>query len=266
MIFDGLLKNTHVQIVGMVIADGIPFSWAGVKKLKKYLQKMGAKFAVLLLWQQCVQIFLFSIFRFLGRKTRLRSLENAAKNAQIPVLRLSNINGPEAIQALRLLQPDIIVSAYFNQILKREALSIARIAHLNVHPGWIPAYRGAMAYFWVLKNGERNAGVTIHEMDEGIDTGRILIRQSFALEPQWTQEQVLYKTASIGRQLLARVLHSIADGSFSTLEVDTTGEPEGSFSIPAKKDVSLYSSHRRFFRIRDILMHIRSVSDSPENT
>ena len=82
---------------------------------------------------------------------------------------------------MRQCQPDVLVSAYFSQILKSEIIQLPRFGVLNIHPGWLPAYRGAMAYFWVLHNGSDPGGVSVHWIDEGIDTGEILERRFFRI-------------------------------------------------------------------------------------
>lgn len=90
-------------------------------------------------------------------------------------------------------------------------LQVARFGVLNIHPGWLPAYRGAMAYFWVLHNGGECGGVSVHWIDEGIDTGEILERRSFPIAEHATQETVLMLTAVIGARLLRRVIRRLQD-------------------------------------------------------
>ena len=89
---------------------------------------------------------------------------------------MHDINHPTVINLIQDLKPDIIVSAYFNQIIKEPVIDLPKFGILNIHPGWLPAYRGAMAYFWVLKNGSEKAGVSIHWIDKGIDTGELVSR------------------------------------------------------------------------------------------
>ncbi len=109
-----------------------------------------------------------------------------------------------------------------------------------------------MAYFWVLKNGSQRGGVTVHWIDEGIDTGAILARRSFHLTEKATQETVLMMTAVIGAALVRRIVKKIiADEKLNTFSIDQ--EENNYYALPAEKDFGLYFQRRRFFRIRDIL-------------
>ncbi|MGK0298115.1 MAG: methionyl-tRNA formyltransferase [Gammaproteobacteria bacterium] len=87
---------------------------------------------------------------------------------------MSNINHSSVIRLIQDIKPDLIVSAYFNQIIKEPIINLPRLGILNMHPGWLPAYRGVMAYFWVLKNGSDEAGVSIHWIGKGIDAGELV--------------------------------------------------------------------------------------------
>ena len=79
-----------------------------------------------------------------------------------------------------------------------------KIGVINIHPGWLPSYRGSLSYFWALKNGEDKAGVSIHWMDEGLDTGAIIDRKKFRIDKNATQQQVLVETALIAGRMLQR--------------------------------------------------------------
>jgi folate-dependent phosphoribosylglycinamide formyltransferase PurN len=83
---------------------------------------------------------------------RLLPAWKIARERNIPVFETRDINAADSLEFVRQCQPDLLVSAYFSQILKSVILQIARLGVLNVHPGWLPSYRGAMAYFWVLHN------------------------------------------------------------------------------------------------------------------
>lgn len=77
---------------------------------------------------------------------------------------------------------------------------------------WLPAYRVAMTYFWVLHNGSDRGGVSVHWIDKGIDTGEIIERRSFPIAEHATQETVLMLTAVIGARLLRRVIRRLQNG------------------------------------------------------
>ena len=125
---------------------------------------------------------------------------------------------------------------------------------MNVHPGWLPAYKGAMTYLWVLRHGREKAGVTLHWIDEGIDTGEIIARRSFKLLPGMTQQNVLVETAVVGAGLLKDVGRKLALGDDPGSIVP---EEDQYYPMPGEKEFHAYFSKRRFFRIRDLFASIR---------
>ncbi len=133
-------------------------------------------------------------------------------------------------------------------------MQVARFGVLNIHPGWLPSYRGAMAYFWVLHNDSERGGVSVHWIDEGIDTGEILERRSFALPQNATQETVLMLTAVIGTRLLRRVIKRLQAGQAAhQVSDDKEIAQAGYYPLPGGKEFASYFARRRFFRIRDLL-------------
>lgn len=252
-ILNRLAKAKEMRIVGVIKARPASFTSKGVKKLKKHLKKVGWRFGWLIFWQQLIQVVAYGlvlITPFLRR--RLTPGWVLAKQKGIPIHYCKSINDKECLDVIRALKPDLIISAYFNQILKKEAIQAPRIGVLNVHPGWLPAYRGAMCYFWVLKNAEERGGVTVHWIDEGIDTGEILARKSFHLKAGWTQQKVLALTAIIGARLLKRIGRKLYNGEQPAPMSQPDREGAAYYPMPAEADFEDYFAERRYFRIRDI--------------
>lgn len=117
------------------------------------------------------------IIAFLSK--RLKPAWRIAKDNQIPVFHCVNINDPSTVKYISQLNPDLLISAYFSQILKTDIINITCLGVINVHPGSLPSYKGTMAYFWVLAKCFDRAGVSIHWIDEGIDTGELIAQKSF---------------------------------------------------------------------------------------
>jgi len=129
---------------------------------------------------------------------------------------------------------------------------------LNVHPGWLPVYRGAMAYFWVLRQGDESAGVSVHWIDEGVDTGSLVARRSFVIKPGMTQQRVLTITAIIGARLLKRIGQKLLSGQMpDTIKVNI--QKASYYPMPDSDDFNEYFKTRRFFRIRDLLRYILKI-------
>lgn len=247
-----LHKSDDITIVGIVRAEPAPLTWKGLKKGYRQLRSIGLQFAWLLLWQRFVQFVVFYVIAPLCKREHLMAAWQLADRHGIPSLKTANINSQRALHFLRALEPDVILSVYFSQILKEPVLSLPPLGAYNVHPGWLPDYKGAMNYFWVIRNGEDRAGVSVHRMDAGIDTGPLLARRNFIISPGATQQEVLIRTAIIGARLLRRILHAMARGVMPTaLQVEAQ---EGRYySVPGHADFREYFSRRRFFRIRNTM-------------
>jgi len=241
----------EIEIVGVVRAEPAALSRQGLQKTFERVSRIGWRFAALLAWQRIVQFVMFYVVGPLVARRRLMSAWQLADRHGIPSHETSNINGEAARAFLEGLQPDLLISAYFAQIVKAPVLAIPRLGALNVHPGWLPDYKGAMNYFWVVKNCEDRAGVSVHWMDEGIDTGAVLARRSFVLRPDATQQQVLTVTALIGARLLERVIRRLHRGERPAALPAATHSGRY-FPMPGADDFDDYFARRRFFRIRDI--------------
>jgi methionyl-tRNA formyltransferase len=100
------------------------------------------------------------------------------------VLQAANVNTPVFVERIVRLEPDLGISISCDQILRRKVLDSARLGFLNFHAGLLPCYRGRNVINWAIINGETQIGVTAHMVDEGIDTGDIVLQRSIPIE--WT--------------------------------------------------------------------------------
>lgn len=254
-----MLDSPEFEIIGLVKSQPLEFSASGAKKIRKHLNKVGWRFGWLLFWQQMIQGLGYLISLIIPyRKNRLLPAWSLAKENNIPVHDCLSVNDAESLRFITDLQPDLIISAYFNQIIKPPLIALPKLGILNVHPGWLPIYRGAMAYFWVLKNGHESAGVSVHWIDEGIDTGSLVARRSFIIKQGMTQQRVLSITAIIGARLLKSVGRTLLSGENpKTISVDQ--EQISYYPLPGSDDFDEYFKTKRFFRIRDLLSTILRI-------
>jgi methionyl-tRNA formyltransferase len=110
-------------------------------------------------------------------KVWFRSVRALAFKNLIPVYAPEDINRPEFIQILKELNPDLVLSVQFRQVLSREILNLPSLGSVNLHPSLLPKYRGRAPINWAIINGEKNTGVTLHYMDEKPDTGDIIAQK-----------------------------------------------------------------------------------------
>lgn len=104
-----------------------------------------------------------------------------ARNNAIDILKTHNVNSDEFLNRLRLYNADLFVVDSFDQIFRSELRSIPPLGVINCHSGKLPYYRGRCPIIWALINDEKEFGITVHYMDEGIDTGDIILQRTFRI-------------------------------------------------------------------------------------
>lgn len=149
-----------------------------------------------------------------GRGQALQAPPTAvwAHARQIPVLQPLRARDEGFLDALRALDLDLIVVAAYGKILPRALLDLPRLGCVNVHASLLPRYRGAAPIQWAIARGERESGVTLMQMDEGLDTGAMLARQSIPIAPEDTGGSLTQKLSVLGGELLAAQLAAVLAG------------------------------------------------------
>lgn len=138
-------------------------------------------------------------------------VKTAALSLGLSVYQPRRIRNPEAIETLRRMKPDVIVVVAFGQIIPKEILDMAPFGCLNVHGSLLPAYRGAAPIQWAVLNGEKESGVTIMRMDEGLDTGDMIAKKVVTLEKDETSGSLFDKLSEEGAKLMVETLPSVLD-------------------------------------------------------
>ncbi len=108
-------------------------------------------------------------------------LVSLAKDAGVPVEIHQNINSDEYLDRIKSYDVDLFVSMSFNQIFKTRTINYPKLKTINCHAGKLPFYRGRNILNWALINDEREFGITVHYVDEGIDTGDIILQRTYAI-------------------------------------------------------------------------------------
>lgn len=148
-----------------------------------------------------------------GKEVSASPVKEAALKAGIEVYQPKQIKSPDSVQRLKDLQPDVIVVVAFGQILSKEILDIPKYGCINVHGSLLPKYRGAAPIQWAVLNGDPISGVTTMRMDEGLDTGDIIMKQEIVLEPDETAGSLFDRLQKTGAVLLLETLEALEDGS-----------------------------------------------------
>jgi len=136
-------------------------------------------------------------------------------------------------EALKILQPDLIVVIAYGQILPKSILKIPKYGAVNVHASLLPKYRGAAPIAWAILKGEKVTGVTTMVMDEGMDTGDILLQAEIPIGDEETCESLHDRLASFGAQLLRETLEKMKSGNIRPLPQDHSN---ATYAPPLKKE------------------------------
>ncbi len=143
-----------------------------------------------------------------------------AERAGIPVLQPLKIRTPEFLQALSSWQPDVIAVAAYGRILHAPILQLPPLGCVNVHGSLLPKYRGAAPVQWAVINGETETGITTMLMDEGMDTGAMLLQEKVEILPEDTAGTLAPRLAELGGRLLIKTLAQLKAGTLVPTKQD----------------------------------------------
>jgi len=155
-----------------------------------------------------------------GRQVVEPPVKNLAVRQGLPVYQPRKVREDQFIREVQALAPDLIVVVAFGQILPRALLDIPPLGCVNVHASLLPAYRGAAPINWALINGETVTGVAIMLLDEGMDTGDMLLQQPVAILSEDTSATLHDRLAKSGAALLGEALDQCARGGWKRMVQD----------------------------------------------
>ncbi len=149
-------------------------------------------------------------------------VKECALKYNLPVFQPERIKRPEAVAELKKFPADVFVVAAFGQILSEEILTMPKYGCINIHASLLPKYRGAAPIQWCIVDGEKETGVTIMQMDAGIDTGDILFTKKVAITEEETGGSLFDKLSQAGAELIVEALPKIEAGEVSPVKQDET--------------------------------------------
>ena len=163
-----------------------------------------------------------------GKSLQAPPVKEAALAHGIEVFQPRRIREAQNVEYLRKFQPDIIVVVAFGQILPREILEMPPYGCVNVHASLLPKYRGAAPIQWAVREGEKVSGVTTMRMDEGLDTGDMLLKAETPVGAEETAGQLFDRLKDLGADLLLETLEKLEQGTLTPIpqnEEDATHAP-----------------------------------------
>lgn len=147
-----------------------------------------------------------------GKKLGMSPVKELALKYDIPVYQPIRARDDEFVQTLKHLNPELIVVVAFGQILPKAILDIPKLGCINVHVSLLPKYRGAAPINWVIINGEQKTGVTTMYMDEGLDTGDMILKSEVNLDDNITAGELHDEMMEIGADTLKQTIDLIEKG------------------------------------------------------
>jgi len=227
----------HSKIVGCVVNDVSPFG-----KKETFLQKAKKTYNVFGL-----KFFVYYALKFIGSKfDKSKQIDTVLQRHGIEKIVLDGpINQTESVATIKSYKPDLLISILGNQIFKSPIINLAPKGCLNLHTALLPKYRGLMPTFWVMKNDEKYTGVSVFFVDEGIDSGSIVVQEKVEIGDK-TQEELIKYTKKLGMDAIVKAVDLIEKDKVVLIENDES--KKSYYSFPTREDVREFlAKGKRFF-------------------
>ena len=185
-------------------------------------------------------------FRKVDRKGPFDSMAQVAQAYGVPYAHVDRLKGDDFNAAVDKYGGDLLISISCPQIIGKQIRDRFPKGAINLHGSPLPRYRGLMPAFWVLRNGEHETAITVHDLDAKLDDGAILAQQMIPIAADETWDSLVRKTKGAGAQLLISTIRQIAD---DTVQRRPNLESEATyFSFPTAADKRVFAAAgRRFF-------------------
>lgn len=155
-----------------------------------------------------------------GKKMQPPPVKIVAQEAAIPIYQPESLRSLESLKPLIDWQPELIVVVAYGQILRPHVLELPAAGCLNVHASLLPRWRGASPIQHAILSGDKETGITLMKLDEGMDTGPIYVQEAIAIQDNDTAASLHDRLAGLGAQLLTEHLDSIVSGQIQPVRQD----------------------------------------------
>jgi len=181
-----------------------------------------------------------------GNVVKFSPIKECAIKLNIPVLQYQKVS-KEGIENIKNLNPDIVVTAAFGQILSDEFLSIPKYGVLNVHASLLPLYRGASPIQWSIINGDKETGVTIMKTVKEVDAGDMLYQEKVEIGEDETAGELFDRLAYLGSDCIIKAIKIVEDGKANYIKQDST---KATFCKMITKEDGLISFDKTYKEIK----------------
>lgn len=236
-----IIQSIPSEIIGVGIVSGSLIKRKNIQSKVAYLITIALISNPIQLIKKMLIMMCFWILN-INKYTKERnpfSIYKLAKEYNIPVIYVDNVNSPEFLAYLKKLKPTIIINQA-QAILKEEFLSIPEIGCLNRHGALLPKYRGRLAPFWAYLNMEKETGISIHFIEKRIDTGPIIVQKKIRIERFDSLDSLLEKIFLIAPSALLEAIDMIRAGNYKERLIENKDELASYFSSPTIHDAIKY--------------------------
>jgi len=192
-----------------------------------------------------------------GLKEAAPPVKNLALELGLPVFQPEKVKDQSFLEIFKKLDPDMVVVVSFGQILPKTIIDYPLLKCLNIHPSLLPKYRGAAPLNWQIIRGETKTGITIMLMDEGMDSGDILLQKETELGSTETYGELHDRLAYMGATMLVKTIEQVLDGTIKRKPQDVSGV---TFAPRLKKETGKINWHKN---VSDIINLIRGLNPLP---
>jgi len=231
------LPDKH-KIIACVVFDVSPFGKQEtfIQKARRTHEVFGAEFFVY-----------YAMNYLLSQISSSNKVEKVLHAQNIPIIKLKkSVNHKDSLEIISSYKPDILLSIAGNQIFKSQLINLPKKGTLNLHTALLPKYRGLMPTFWVMKNDEDYTGVSVFFVDEGIDSGPIVVQKRVKIDNSWSQKELIKVTKQIGMDAIIEAIEKIDSGNYEV--IPNHKEESTYFSFPTRKDVKEFlAKGKKFF-------------------
>lgn len=217
-----LLDEFGADVAG-IVTSSVPVAgrgaWSGATHL---VRRCGVGLPTWITWHRFVGRVASGFGRITGRPVPTGSLRGLARRAGVPLVATNRVNDDRTRETIAGWRPDLLVSIYHNQKVRPRTARLATRGAINFHPALLPRNRGLLPCFWTLANGDREAGVSVHWIDEELDTGDVITSRTVPVEPHDSLATLAHRCSRIGGDVLVDCIRRIERD-----EVETESQDHG---------------------------------------
>jgi methionyl-tRNA formyltransferase len=158
-----------------------------------------------------------------GLKLSASPVKQTAERLGLSVAQPERIRDEQAVEDIRRLEPEVLVVVAYGQIIPQSLLNVPRLGALNLHASLLPRHRGPAPIAWAILEGDERTGVTVMQMDRGVDTGPILTQAEVPIAPDETASGLEARLAQRGAELMVEAISSLAQGTIQPVRQPDEG-------------------------------------------